>query len=202
MKIVAIDPSLARTGIAYSSSEGKAVCCSISSKPTDYPSETARISGIADRILQVVTENDPHVIAIESALMGSGHGVQMGVLFLQAVLRDRIFRLRSVHYITAEIVEIHSSQRRKYACGSQKDRDKDQVLLAANNAAGLGVINNNDEADAWWMWKIIHDAYHCDAESVALYRQEVLANLSFPTVDDDLPVWAKPKKLKARKTLV
>jgi hypothetical protein len=99
-------------------------------------------------------------------------------------------------------VDIAGASRQKYACGASKDRGKDAVLAAAIRAGSD--CTNNDEADAWWLWRIAIDAYCKDPDDLPTYRREVLARYSpWPQINGHAPVWSlppkapKPKKAKA-----
>jgi Holliday junction resolvasome RuvABC endonuclease subunit len=208
MRILAIDPSLVQTGICYYSTGYPAdvVCGSICT--TAKRSTTERVAEISRQIRGIIRTFDPHIIVIEEAVVGTGHGVQMGVLFLQGVIRNDIYRDHNNDSnsdgLEFPVVEMHSSRRRKYACGDQASRDKDQVLIKALEAAPPNCVRNNDEADAYWMARAVADAYMYDdkQESLTLYRREVLAAIDWPLVlGCGQPVWVMPKKPKKPKKL-
>jgi Holliday junction resolvasome RuvABC endonuclease subunit len=145
-----------------------------------------------------VEKMKPDLIVIETAVVASGHGVQMGVLFLHGVIRHEIY---DCYGPQIPVVDLHNLSLKKFACGDQKLRDKSQVLMRA--LAKGGAVANEDEADAFWCMQAGVAAYERvnDQQSLPYYQQEVLSGIDWPEIQGLKPKWIKPKKSAARKKL-
>lgn len=72
-------------------------------------------------------------------------------------------------------LEVAPAQLKKYACGTG-NADKDAMVLACERAAP-GVAQNNDEADAWWLYAIGRHLLDDPVVPVTQYRTAVVEAL-------------------------
>lgn len=184
MRVLGLDPSLTGTGIC----EPDGTCLTWGSDPKERWEE--RVSTLTAAVMGAVFRTSSDVVAIEECMVRHPH---LPSLWLHGSLRLAMWR-NSVPYI-----DINSSRRQKWACGDQKNRDKDAVLARAIHAGSAA--GNNNEADAWWLHRIARTAYLGDAnaEHFPLYQREVLASIDWPEIDGHKPMWPKMKKTTKKK---
>lgn len=184
-RIVGVDPSLTRTGVC----DSDGTTYDIATDPKRWPDPFARIDHIVTNVLAEAIEGA--LVVIEGAMMAARVGPE--TMFLHGLIRHTLWS-RGIPF-----VDIAGASRQKYACGSSRDRGKDAVLAAAIRAGSD--CANNDQADAWWLWRIAIDAYCKDPDDLPTYRREVLFRYSpWPQINGHTPVWSlppKPKKAKA-----
>lgn len=116
------------------------------------------------------------VVMIEENIVG--RAVHVSTMWLHGVVRMGL-HLRGIPF-----VEVHPSRRAKWACGDQKGRGKDDILLRAHEWDPS--VTNNDEADACILRLMGEQAYGIGKGSeipMTKYRQEVLAAMMWPEVD-------------------
>ena len=184
-RIVAIDPSLTRTGVC----RPDGTTFDIATKPDQFTHPMDRINHIATSAYRQGLDAD--LVVIEGAMMAARVGPE--TMFLHGLIRY-LLRAADIPY-----VDIAGASRQKYACGSTTNRGKDAVLAAAIRAGSD--CTGNDTADAFWLWRIAIDAYCKDPDDLPTYRREVLFRYSpWPRINGHTPVWSlppKPKKAKA-----
>lgn len=184
IRILGVDPSLTRTGLCYPDGSTAAVA----TDPKRWPDTFDRIDVIVAHVLRHAEV--ANLVVIEGAMMDARVGPE--TMFLHGVIRYRLRRMN------IPFVDIAGASRQKYACGSSKDRGKDAVLAAAIRDGSD--CTNNDQADAYWLWRIATDAYGPADADLPAYRREVLHRYSpWPEINGHAPVWSLPPKPKKEK---
>jgi Holliday junction resolvasome RuvABC endonuclease subunit len=90
---------------------------------------------------------------------------------VHALVFDRLHGL-----LGPDVVKPNQSAVKKYATG-KGNSDKDAVLLAAERA-GVSTVNNNDEADAFWLYAIGRHLIGDPVVDTTQYRADVIAALN------------------------
>ena len=172
--VLGIDPSLTSTGICHADGSTSLI---VPGKLTGCE----RLVFIRDRIRPLIDAVD--VVVIEAV---PTHGAMSiaPLAGLGAVIRV------AAHEAGIPYVDVSPSTRAKFACGDQKSRDKDAVLARAIRAGSSA--NSNDEADAWWLWRIGTAAYE-PTEGLHGYQLEALSGIAWPAIHGHQPTPAPPK---------
>ncbi len=183
IRILGVDPSLTRTGLCFpDGSTGD-----VATKPDQFDHPMDRIDHIAGTVHDAAYVAD--LVVIEGAMMAARVGPE--AMYLHGLIRHQ------VRDIGIPYVDIAGASRQKYACGSSKDRGKDAVLAAAIRDGSD--CTNNDQADAYWLWRIATDAYGPADADLPAYRREVLHRYSpWPVINGHAPVWTLPPKPKKK----
>lgn len=184
--ILAIDPSLTRPGFALGENRENLI---VHSLPAGKRTGWDRIDAIINEAKQAAFQAD--LIVIETMMIAKQNGAAE-TAWLHGILR---WELRAL-----PIVEISGPTRQKWACGNQKDRSKEAVLLAAVRQGFA--VENNDEADAAWLWDIANHAYSYSLAFVPQHQVECLAKIDWPEVGGNKPAYKingtkKPRKVAA-----
>lgn len=187
-RLLTIDPSLTRTGRAWTASDGTMAVDSLPTGKLDMAG-MRRIQYVVDAVMDLVADVAPDVVVIETMML-SKQGGGAETAWLHGVLRWELHRAGLF-----PVVEVAGASRQKWACGHQADRGKDAVLVAAVRA-GMPV-QNNDQADAAWFYDMAQVAYSPAPGDLPRYRLEVLGAIAWPEVDGYLPDW--PRLIKQHK---
>jgi Holliday junction resolvasome RuvABC endonuclease subunit len=195
MRIFAVDPSLARCGTCgtadtgvYVTSFGTEPVGPKLSKRSQVIDWFRRIDNVTDHVLSVAEYAKPDLIVIEGMVIGSTPG-SAGSMWLHGILRHELLR------IGVPLVEISAQGLKKFAVGDLEVglRDKDAMQHRARDLGSPA--RNNDEADAWWLWKMAETAAHNSPDEVSAFRAEALGAVEWPH-----PLGEKwPKKKPAAK---
>lgn len=165
--IIGIDPSLSATGIA------RADWC-LTVRTNDKAPRGERLADIYAAIHEHAAGAD--VAVIEGYSRGSlNRREDAGEV--GGVIRMALWQL-GVPY-----VEVPPMSVKKFACGGQKDRDKDAMQHGAWQAGSSA--KTNDQADAWWLRQMGLAAYGLFPTQFK-YRKEAIAAIEWPMLQEDV----------------
>jgi crossover junction endodeoxyribonuclease RuvC len=143
MPVIAIDPSLTRSGVVYRSLAGREVITSIT--PHKSLSGCKRLQFIRDTFMEIVYEHEPELVVMENYSMGSrGRTFHIGEL-------GGVLKLALYEYNTP-ILLVPPSNLKQFAIG-KGNADKQDIRMVVEREWGAAV-KNLDESDAYVLYRM------------------------------------------------
>lgn len=186
IRLLAVDPSLTGTGV-----------CDDAGNVSSFG--TLSTTPLVERWISIrqgvaACYEDSALMIIEEPIIRASGAVALQLAGLAAAIRIHAFQSG------LPFVGVSNGTRAKFACGNQKDRTKTAVCMAAARAGSPAT--NDDEADAWWLWRMGRAAYGSAEAFAALpaYQREAVTAVNWPTINGYAPnttFTAKKKKKKA-----
>lgn len=191
MKILAVDPSLSATGLAWQA--GYEVFHTHPNPKDSHKGLPDRMHAIADRIIGTLVDEPADLVIIEDPLTtpGSATIVLAGLAW--------VIRTRLCDY-GQEWIGVANSTRTKWATGNGNAK-KAEVLYSAQRYLMYDGFDDNI-ADALWLHDMATCAYALDGDNLTVAKRSVLGNIPWPIIGGNDPGarWGrpKPKTKKAR----
>jgi Holliday junction resolvasome RuvABC endonuclease subunit len=136
-----------------------------------------RLARIRGDIFEALTKHRPGIVAIEGYSYASKGSSSISLGELGGIIR---WELWTHHWL---YVEIPPSCRARYATG-RGNAAKDLVLQHACTRAGR-VFEDNNQADAWWLWQMALAHYAPDdalCVTMPITHRQGLAGVDWPTL--------------------